>query len=253
MMVHKVIKAWLQEDNFWGEVVVVPEHPLAAQIKAVGQLPVEIRQDLDQLRAYISAILQETEAEPIEKIGLSIETLGADKAITLLRRALEIEGNGGMMVFNQSRRRTLGGIYFILFDFIKSNLVATLPLVWEERQMAIEESIQTTGVIKTIRSTITGRPLKVVERGGVALVAMLPKPIHKNMPRDLPKLPEIATTPYILYVAAEQWNKVKQVLSQTKNELTFEGYPIFSPKLNTITIFVFKATIKPQKKRWYRA
>ena len=65
----------------------------------------------------------------------------------------------------------------------------------------------------------------MVEKGEVVLIAMLPKPV----PKDLPKLKETSTVPSIVYVVARQWRMVKTALANSEDELILEGHLTYSP------------------------
>jgi hypothetical protein len=102
--------------DFFAEDLTIPDsHPFAAQIEAIGQLPAEITQDLAQLQGYIATTLQETDPGPIGKIGEIIEAIGSENALKLLIKTLKKEGEGGMWVYDKSRRRTISGIFFLFF------------------------------------------------------------------------------------------------------------------------------------------
>ncbi len=60
----------------------------------------------------IAAQLGETERIPQQTIWRCVRTLGPERAQAFVAQALEVEANGGMMVPDGSRTRTLGGIFF---------------------------------------------------------------------------------------------------------------------------------------------
>lgn len=62
----------------------------------------------------IAAQLNETEKRPIARIRLIIFRMGVEFAQTLLQEALNMEAQGGLMLVDGSRRRTLGGVFFYL-------------------------------------------------------------------------------------------------------------------------------------------
>jgi len=241
--------------EFFTEDLTVPEsHPFAAQIEAIGQLPVEITQDLAQLQAYIATTLQETDPGSIGEIGKTIEAISSDNALRLLIKALKKEGEGGMLVYDKSRQRTLGGLYFLFFRNIihlskpKVPPESRLPFEWDKRAALIESAMSEVGAANSVKLTLVGRPSKVAEKGEVVLIAMLPKPAPKDVPKDLPKLKETPTTPNIVYVVARQWQKVKMALANSEDELILAGHPIYSPQLKTIALFASQTTTKLQEK-----
>ena len=102
--------------EFFTEDLTVPDsHPFAAQIEAIAELPAELTQDPAKLQAYIATTLQETDPGPIGKIGEIIEAIGSENALKLLIKTLKKEGEGGMLVYDKSRRRTISGIFFLFF------------------------------------------------------------------------------------------------------------------------------------------
>jgi hypothetical protein len=64
--------------------------------------------------AQIAAQLGETEGIPQQTIWRCVRTLGPERAQAFVAQALDVEANGGMMVPDGSRKRTLGGIFFYL-------------------------------------------------------------------------------------------------------------------------------------------
>ncbi len=69
--------------------------------------------DLD-IAARIAETLGETATVPCVQIRRAVQTLGPARVQAFVDAALEIESNGGMLLPDSSRRRTLGGIFFHL-------------------------------------------------------------------------------------------------------------------------------------------
>jgi len=242
------------------EATVPPPYPFAAQIAAIQQLPGEIRTDPLQVQAYIAEVLHETEPTPIAQIADIIATIGSRKALKILVKALKIEEAGGLLIRTRKRRRTLGGVFFFYAqDAMK--LKPTLPttvkpkksptptrtpaaFVWTDRIPLIQEAAKEAGQANIPKLTLMGRPGRIIEKGNVVLTTLPPKPQPKSLPQGLPTLPESPTTPYILYINAKQWRKVKEALANPEDELIIEGYPAFSPQLKAITVFALNTTTK---------
>lgn len=64
--------------------------------------------------AQLAAQLGETHAGPRATIWRTVRTLGPERAQAFVAQAQEVEANGGMMLPDGSRKRTLGGIFFYL-------------------------------------------------------------------------------------------------------------------------------------------
>lgn len=62
----------------------------------------------------ISTTLNETDEQPMRHITRTVELLGYEWALTLLADVAHIEANGGMMLSDGTRRRTVGGVFFYL-------------------------------------------------------------------------------------------------------------------------------------------
>jgi PHAX RNA-binding domain len=68
----------------------------------------------DPIVAQIATILGETETVPLMHIRRIVQTLGPERALQLLNEAVAVESQGGLMLLDGSRRRTLGGVFFRL-------------------------------------------------------------------------------------------------------------------------------------------
>ena len=64
--------------------------------------------------ATIAAQLGETHAGARATIWRCVRTLGPERAPAFVAQAQEVEANGGMLIPDGSRKRTLGGIFFYL-------------------------------------------------------------------------------------------------------------------------------------------
>lgn len=80
--------------------------------RLLGSLaPIDDDSDVENIAKDIANKLCEEKEELVLKIILAV---GLQKAVDTFKKVQEIEADGGMMIFNQSRRRTPGGIYFFL-------------------------------------------------------------------------------------------------------------------------------------------
>jgi PHAX RNA-binding domain-containing protein len=69
---------------------------------------------LDPAAQQIATTLGETEDVPLMHIRRIVQTLGPERALQLLAQAQTAEAQGGLMVLDGTRRRTLGGVFFRL-------------------------------------------------------------------------------------------------------------------------------------------
>jgi len=240
------------------EAAVPDSHPFAAQIAAIQQRLNEINTNPVPLHLYVAEVLQETEPSAIREIRRLIKAITPPNALKFLIKTLKTEADGGLLAHDMSRRRTMGGVYFYLTRSwlkpaspppVEPKISAPpppppAPFIWADRIPIIQEAVQETGQANVPKLTLMGRPGKIIEKGNVVLTTLLPKPQPKDLPKGVPHLPAEPTTPYILYINAKQWRKVKEALDNPADELIIEGYPAFSPQLKAITVFALNTTTK---------
>ena len=87
-----------------------PEAPVEAQTSEKKW----ITSEENKAAKTIAAQLHETEKRTFATIKLLIFRMGLEFVQTVVNDALEIEAQGGLMVTDGSRRRTLGGVFFYL-------------------------------------------------------------------------------------------------------------------------------------------
>src|SRR5689334_10877833 len=69
---------------------------------------------LDLVAQQIATTLGETEPVPLLHIRRIVQTLGPERALQVLDQAQRAEADGGLMLPDGSRRRTPGGVFFLL-------------------------------------------------------------------------------------------------------------------------------------------
>lgn len=178
-----------------------------------------------EVAEQIAQTLGETEVEPRKTIYRAVKKLGRDQALLFVQRTLEIEQAGGLMLPDQSRRRTAGGIFFFL---VKSEVPAEvtrhifprrLPphlkkkpspqekphevkstppaapeakreevsFAWEDRIAVLANiAIEEQGEVKSVKVTLIGRPGKIVQQGQCIVTTMQQQPKLPALPKGLP-------------------------------------------------------------------
>ncbi len=68
---------------------------------------------ISQAATAIAAQLGETHAGARATIWRTVRTIGPERAQAFVAQALEVEANGGMLIPDGSRKRTLGGICMV--------------------------------------------------------------------------------------------------------------------------------------------
>jgi hypothetical protein len=223
----------------------------------------------------IAAQLGETAPGARATIWRAVRTLGPERAQAFVAQALEVEANGGMLIPDGSRTRTLGGIFFYLVrtqvsdkEAIAINVMwrskqqrkklglapertatpatpappSLPPFVWDEAASIIAELTAHPGHASTVKVTVIGRPHQVVERQGVVILA-LRSAKTPTLPKGLPPLPATPTN-YMIFIQQKQWNKVRDAMEQPDDALIVEGYPVHEPRFAGITVYATHVTTK---------
>jgi hypothetical protein len=228
-----------------------------------------------QTPAMIADTLGETAESPRQNIVRIVQALGRTQSCQLLAKALEIEENGGMMLADNSRRRTVGGIFFHLaYTTGKPKPGKTLqkpqfkkpkqandtqnakpetqkpqqPAIifsWDDRITIVKEAEQEKGNATTVKITLVGRPGKILDKGQF-IVTMMESTKVPALPKGLPT-PTSMTTKYAVYVAAKQWKKVAEAIQDPEDSLIIEGFPKTDPEVSAIAVFTTNITTKKQQ------
>jgi hypothetical protein len=85
-----------------------------AMDQALLQLGIDGRRRRPRRGLEQHAQLGETTTGPRATIWCAVRTLGPERAQAFVAQALEAEANGGMLIPDGTRKRTLGGIFFYL-------------------------------------------------------------------------------------------------------------------------------------------
>lgn len=226
--------------------------------------------------AIIAGALGETEFAPRANITNIVQALGRTQARALLAKTLEIEANGGMMLPDGSRRRTPGGVFFHLAYTTgqpkpgktlerpqnyakkpkngdaqpkqaneKAQQQPTIVFAWQDRIDIVKEAEQEKGNATTVKITVIGRPGFVLDKGQFVVLVM-EESKTPALPKGLPTPPSTPTK-YGVYVAAKQWKKVAEAITDPEDALIIEGFPKTDPETSAIAVFTTNITTKKQQ------
>lgn len=195
-------------------------------------------------------IAQALDERRTDLVNAVITTLGLERARAFLEETRRMEAAGGMVTKNEQRRRTPGGVFFQLIkdQVTKEERKAIFaleqkkkkkkkrsaaksteqraPLTWEEAKQLIAQALKTTGEARTVKVTLIGRPLKVIQQKDCVVVSLKGRE-PKTLPKGLPPVPEGSAITWAVFIVTKQWNRVKESIEANENDqLIIEGYPI---------------------------
>ncbi|MFM7174815.1 MAG: phosphorylated adapter RNA export RNA-binding domain-containing protein [Caldilinea sp.] len=190
--------------------------------------------------------------------------VGMESVESTYQRTLEIEAAGGMLTKQGDRRRTAGGVFFLLardqmsarqrrkvFGLPPSPLnnkktkstepsPNPLPPAPKPSPPTLEQAIGLLKAALTIdptkrgqavmKTTLIGRPkqIKKLETCTLLILGQKAPPI---MPKGLPPIPDTSKATIAVFVAHKQWEKVEAALkADPQDEVIVEGYPVNDPK-----------------------
>ena len=210
----------------------------------------------------------------------SVRVIGVEMAFSLLQRTHEVEGAGGMMVQDQSRRRMPCGVYlWLLKQHITANQrrrifqgndkkaaqgsvsnrpglpaplshqgsQAALPLPWPERGAIISEAEKKPGVTTVAKVVLIGRPGSIAEHGKYVTLGIQQRENLPGLPGDLPLPPEEASrkTRYLVSALARHWRKATADPAGQESEVFIEGFPMMDAEQGVIALFASNLMVKP--------
>jgi hypothetical protein len=224
----------------------------------------------EAVTTQIATALSETAEQPLRQITQIVRRCGEEKALAWLEEAQAIEQEGGMLTRDESRRRTLGGVYFqvvrkhlrnarhwITLEKIfgppeGSTRTPTgewsdvwLPLVrWRERGTVIEEARAEIGEAYTVKITLVGKLGKCVERRGFTLAMMEHGGKLPPLPKGIPVPDPVPSTQYVVYIGNKQWRRMRQALMNSNDVAIIEGVPMYDKDYQAITVFATMVTTR---------
>lgn len=240
--------------------------PYAAEVTATGEAGTP-PDNLEQ----IAAELGESAPQALGQIRRILRHMGAKAAWRYVAEAKRVEAEGGMLIPDGSRRRTLGGVFFALVRegvseeqravifpplFVRKEKPAKPkapaepppppppPLSWEERLDLLAALRQHSGKAITVKVTIIGRPSKIEEQPQVTLLTLTHAGPLPALPKGIPVPDPVPATTYSVYVGKKQWKAVAEALSNPEDVIIVEGTQLLDPASGTIAVFATKTTTK---------
>lgn len=214
-------------------------------------------EEVEALVKELAESLNETTRAPIKQIRKIIEYFGIDFARQVYKETLEVEGNGGLMLPNGERRRTIGGVFFFLsrekmtdeqrpiifppFKQYKGSRSELAPigaplLSWGERIALIDTLKNKQGEVKSMKVTLSGRPGSIEKQGDIVVTTLADTASVSNLPRPLPRPPETPTL-YTVYMVSKQWEKVEASMADPADNLIVDGVCAFDPETQSMAVF----------------
>jgi len=221
------------------------------------------------LAAEIATALGETEPDPVGQIARAVDRLGPERTRAFLAQVQEIEAGGGQMLPDGSRRRTPGGLFFLLLrrsadvsrrdkgyifpqlfqdkkaraEAGESTGAAPASVAWSDdtyRALARQLQQHSSGRATTVKITVIGRPGAAVEQGQAVVVALVSEKAPA-LAKGLPEPP--AGTRYTVFVARKPWAKVAEALAaDAEDAAIIEGYAALDPRVEGIAVYATSAT-----------
>ena len=223
------------------------------------------------LAAEIATALGEAAPDPVGQIARVVDRLGVERARAFLTQVQDIEAGGGRMLPDGSRRRTPGGLFFLLLrqsvDVSRRDKVYIFPQLFQQKKTraAAEDSAgaapasvtwtdetyrtlaqqlqqDSSGRLTTVKITVIGRPGTAVEQGQAVVLALVSETVP-DLPKGLPEPP--AGTRYTVFVARKPWTKVAEALAaDAEDAAIIEGYAALDPRVEGIAVYATSATTK---------
>jgi hypothetical protein len=204
-----------------------------------------------------------------------VKHLGLEFAQEILQQTLNIEAEGGMMLADGSRRCTPGGVFFYLargrmssklrYEVFRHNQPAKSPskpnpsnqvdsIVWADWQAVLAPLLQEPGTATTVKAVLIGSPENIKLQPEYVTFKLTPADKSPTLPRGVPK-PELAPTPYTVYVSAKQWKRVEEAATDPEDALIIEGTCAYNEQIKGMAFYTTNITSKrlEARKREQRA
>jgi hypothetical protein len=257
------------------------ELQLAKAALMLEQKQTELSQE--DVASIIADTLGETEEGARKSIVRIVRAVGRTHAKELLSMTLQTEENGGMMLPDNSRRRTPGGVFFHLaYTVGKTKNGKPLQRFYNANQKAKKPNAEASttntasqpakpqnrivepknGIVFSWEDRIPAINEALQEKGSantvkITVVGRPGKIIDKgqfimtvmesskipSLPKGLPA-PANEPTKYAVYVSAKQWKKVAESIADPEDVLIVEGFPKTDPEVKAIAVFATNVTTK---------
>jgi cold shock CspA family protein len=229
--------------------------------------------DTTAVVAQIAAALNETTAFAISQIRRIVATLGPEGTQALVAEAQRIEAAGGMLLPDGSRRRTLGGVFFVVAraqltpeqqrvvfplrpqrqkakpQRPHSDTPAPAPppapaITWADRLPLLAALQATSGKATSVKVTLIGRPDQVDAQPQFTLLTMTHSGPLPSLPKGIPVPAVFPPTTYAVYIGKKQWAAVAEALTNPEDVLIVEGAQLYDAEAQLVTVFATKTTTK---------
>ncbi len=195
----------------------------------------------------LAVLLGEKHHGVIGQIRRIVQLRGIDFSREMYTATLEIEANGGLMLPDNSRCRTPGGVFLYLVrsrldadqrkQIFSGNAKVDIPLLSWTKRIAIIQSLQIgQGKIKSLTVSLRGRPERIEKRAEVVIITLSDEPSIDNLPREIPKPPSTPSL-VVVYVALEQWQAIEVAITDLSDRLLIEGICAFDPETKGMAVF----------------
>ena len=213
----------------------------------------------------IAKKLGETEFGPVYRLQRIVREIGEAAAWEFVEQAAQVEAAGGMLLEKEQRRRTFGGVFFVLVrDAVtpaqreaiwpnKKNKRAkkqdregdqpeairgepSLPAApWAERRPLLAELRTHPGTATTCKVTMIGRPgSSLVEKPAFTLMLLdsaSPPTLPKGMPAPPNKIGEVTA-----YVSTKTWATIKPQLTNASDAALLNGPLVYDADLEGLVV-----------------
>lgn len=211
----------------------------------------------------IAQTLGETERKPLKQIENIIRFCGAEFAQELLKDALEIENNGGMMTSEGDRRRTLGGVFFQLArQRMPYEAREEVFMVWRAKNRRREQheaqypefdwqqraeiltGLDESGKVSEVKISLIGRPGQIERRQNLIVTTMRDEMGETlQVPSGVPH-PSAVVQDYTVYISSKQWERVEKAIENPKDELIVDGYCGYDEDAGGMAVFTTYVTTR---------